>query len=316
MNGIGAATRAAIVAARAAAPVTVRTWRESSAHRLLTARFVDCPAEDGHEAIARATALLSDTGWVEALLHPLVEALAAEPLFEPPFRASRDPLRVGLVLFECPAVSFSACVTSAAEMRRMPPPASCTFTGRLAVTRYVRSGGATLCRWRTAPANADFRSADAPPCVEEAPVHLTNGTVLPIDGRCEAQLLAGAASDVVTLVATARAGAPLMREHAVADGRLLRVASSGDRASRTEMLLALLRLAGRAEAGSCFEAATQDPAFHLRWAAMREWLALDARAALPRLAAMAVGDPHPEVREAAARTLAVVRPKLEAPCLA
>jgi hypothetical protein len=316
MNAISAATRAAIVTARAAAPGRVRAWREGPGYRMLPAHFADCPAEDGHEAIARATALLGDTGWIEALLRPLVDALEADPLFEPPFRTSRDRLRIGAVLFECPAVTLSACVTSAAEMRRMPAPSSCTFSGRLAVTRYVKAGGTTLRRWRTAPTGADFRAEAAPPCVEATPLRLIDGAVVSIDGRREAQLLAEPTSDVVTLVATARVGAPLMREHAIADGRLLRIASGEDRVSRTEMLLAFLRLSDRADAGPCFDTATRDPAFHLRWAAMREWLALDACAAFPRLEVMAADDPHPEVREAARRMLAVVRSRLEVPCRA
>lgn len=314
MNGIDAATRAAIVTARAAARRTVRAWREGPGYRMLAACLADCPAGDAGAAMARAAELLGEEGWVEPLLRPLIETLAADPLFEPPFRVSRDPLRIGAVLFESPAVTLSACVIRAAEMRRMPAPSSCTFTGRLAVTRYVRAGGATLRRWRTTPADAAFRAAAAHACVEETPVRLFDGAVVAIDGRSEAQLLADAAGDMVTLVATARAGTPLMREHAIGDGRLLRVASGDDRASRTEMLLAFLRLAGRADAGPCFEAATHDPAFHLRWAAMREWLALDARGAFPELEAMAAGDPHPEVREAAGRALAVVYSKLEAAC--
>lgn len=187
------------------------------------------------------------------------------------------------------------------------------FSGRVAVTRYVRAGGATLRRWRAEAAGAGFSAAGAPPALEQEPLRLADGEVRILDGRCEAQLLADAARDVVTLVATVRAGAaPLMREHAVEGGALLRIASADDRSSRTELLLAFLRHAGRAEAGPRFEAATRDPAFQLRWAAMREWLALDARAALPRLEAMAAGDPHGEVRAAAAATLPIVRRRIEA----
>jgi len=315
MSGIDAETRAAIVAARAAARGTILAWRAGEAYRAVDTVFADCPADDAAEAIARATQLLGDPGWATALLQPLVEALAADPLFEPPFRTSRDGLRIGAVLFECPAVALSACVTSAAAMQRMPSPRALTFSGRLAVTRYVRGGGARLRRWQVAPAGPDFRAADALPCTELESLPLADGQVHAIDGRTEAQLLADAQRDVVTLVATVRAGAaPLMREHGIADGRLLRIASGDDRASRTEMLLAFLRLAGRADAGPRFEEATRDPAFHLRWAAMREWLALDARAALPRLEAMAENDPHAEVREAAGRTLAAVRSRLEPAC--
>jgi hypothetical protein len=313
MNGVDGAARAAILAARQAAPATIRAWRSGAAHRALETVFADCPADDPEPALARATALLGDADWAAALLEPLVAALRADPWFEPPLRPNRDALRTGAVLFDCPAVSIAACRTSATVMQRLPAPAAVTFSGRLAVTRYVRAGGATVRRWHTEAAAPDFRAGTAPRCHAQPDRLLRDGDVVPIDGRCEAQLLAGATSDVVTLVATIRAGAaPLMREHAIADGRLLRVASGDERSSRTEMLLAFLRLAGRADAGDRFEEATRDPAFHLRWAAMREWLALDARAALPRLGAMASADPHAEVRDAAARTLAVVRARLEA----
>ncbi|MBB4100038.1 hypothetical protein [Sphingomonas kyeonggiensis] len=315
MNGIDAETRAAILTARAAAGDTIRGWRSGEAYRGLAARFADCPADDAAEALARATQLLEKADWAAALLQPLVEALAGDPLFEPPFRASRDGLRIGAVLFECPAMALSACVTSAVAMRRLPAPRALTFSGRMVVTRYARAGGARLRRWRTEPAGPDFSAATAPPCCEIEALLLADGDVIATDGGHEAQLLSEARSDIVTLVATIPAGtAPLMREHAVADGRLLRIASGDDRASRTEMLLAFLRLAGRADAGPRFAEATGDPAFHLRWAAMREWLGLDARAALPRLEAMAASDPHRDIREAAARTLAVVRPRLETPC--
>jgi hypothetical protein len=314
MNGVDAETRAAILAARASARDIILHWRDSPAHRAVEAVFTGCMAEDASEAMRRASDLLGDTGRVAALLQPLLDALTKDPLFEPPFRTSRDAMRVGAVLFEGPAVTLSACVTSAAAMRKAPPAASCTFTGRRAVTRYLRAGGASLRRWRTGPIGSDFRADTAPRCIEQASLRLMDGVVLAIDGRTEAQLLTGATSDVVTLVATARATAPLMREHAIADGRLLRIASGDERASRTEMLLAFLRLSGRADAGARFEQASREPAFHLRWAAMREWLALDARAAFPRLEAMAVTDPHAEVRAAAQRTLETVRRKLAAAC--
>lgn len=317
MNGVDGATRAAILAAREAAGDTARAWRGGAAYRALERSFADCPADDPAVAMARATRLLGNADWAGALLEPLVMALAADPLFEPPLRANRDGLRIGAVLFDCPAASIAACRTSAAAMRRQPAPVTIAFSGRLVVTRYVRAGGATLQRWQADPADADFRASAASPCHALASLALSDGDVHAIDGQREAHLVTGAGSDMVTLVATIRTGTPpLMREHAIADGGLLRVASGDERASRTEMLLAFLRLAGRADAGLQFGEATHDPAFHLRWAAMREWLGLDARAALPRLEAMAAADPHAEIRDAAARTLGVVRPKLEAACRA
>jgi hypothetical protein len=168
MNAVDGATRAAILAARTNAHEAIRAWRGGTAFRALDAAFADCPAGDPAPAMARATQLLGDDDWAGALLGPLLAALAADPLFEPPLKVTRDAMRIGAVLFDCPAVSITACRTSAAAMRRLPAPATVTFSGRLAVTRYVRAGGAMLRRWRVDPAGPDFRADGAPPCQEVA----------------------------------------------------------------------------------------------------------------------------------------------------
>jgi hypothetical protein len=309
MNAVSEATRAAIVAARTPTAAAIGKWREGAAFRAASAAFADC-ADAPERAAKAAERLLADSAWAADLLAPLLKALAQDPFFEPPFKVHRDPLRTGAVLFDCPAASIAASVTSAAAMA-VRPPATIVFTGRIAVTRTVRAGGARLLRWRTTAMGAEYRAANAPPCTPMAWMALRDGSVHRTDGRTHAQLVSAAETDVVTIVATIRAGAaPLMREYDIASGALVRVASADDRPSRTEMLLRFLRAAGRADAGTCFADATRAPEFHLRWAAMREWLALDAHAAMPRLAEMACGDPDPEVQRAAARMLPIVETRL------
>jgi hypothetical protein len=308
MPGVSEAVRAAIAAGRAASGTTHAAWRAGPEYRALAAAFVDCPADDLKAVADRGEALLADTGWVEALLAPLQAALAADPFFEPPFRFSRDASRTGAVLFECPAATVTANVVTA-----LPSPGCVTFTGRMTVTRYMRSGGAMLRRWRAEPTGPDFRAGDASPCRELAPVTISDGDVHRCDGRTEAQVPVDAGSPVVMLAVVSRAGAPLLREYDMADGQLARLVSGDDRPSRAEMLLTFVRLAGRADAGERFDTATRDDAFNLRWAAMREWLLLDARGALPRLAEMADADPSPEIRSAAARTLVTVERRLACP---
>jgi len=172
------------------------------------------------------------------------------------------------------------------------------------VTRYLKAGGATLRRWEVDPLTPDFSAAAATPSRPLPPLTLTDGAIVTCDGRTRSHLLSDGYGPIVALVATIRSGAaPLIREHCIADGTLVRVASADEAASRTEMLLSFLRRSGRTDASARFDAATRDPAFHTRWSAMREWLGLDALAALPRLTDMAANDPHPEVRLAAATTL-------------
>ena len=74
-----------------------------------------------------------------------------------------------------------------------------------------------------------------------------------------------------------------------------------------------MRVQRRADAPAVFDAATRDASAHARWGAMREWLALDADAALPRLDQMAAEDADTEVRTLARATLELVERK-RAPC--
>ena len=298
------------MAAQARSRAVALEWRASDGHRQATALFAGLDDADAAVIADRAKALLGDDGWTEALLAPLIDALWADDWFDPPVRASRDALRIGALLFDSPAVSISASVVSAEMLARLPPPRT-VVPGRLSVVRYRRSGGALLRRWHALPADLDFASAGAAPCVEEEATSLEDGMMLRIDGRRTAQLLGEATCDVSMVTATVRRDAsPFMREYRLDDGALDRVAALDDSASRTQMLLALLRHAGRADAADRFDDASRHPAFFVRWQAMREWLALDVAAALPRLRAM-TDDPHPEVRDAAAQTLAMVMRRLE-----
>lgn len=300
------------LAAAEAASAFARNWRQSAPYRHAMALFAHCDEKTSAEAVAdRATSLLADAGWANDLIAPMIDALALDPWFDPPLRFSRDSLRTGAILIDHPAVTITAAVLSAATLATAPRPATVVVPGRLSVVRYERGGGATLNLWRAEPAGADFSAAGAPPCRPAGAVRLVDRLVRRIDGRTHAQLIEHATSDVVTLTATIRTdSAAVMREYARSDGALVRVAALDDAASRTQMLAALLRHAGRIDAAEAFDQASRDPAHFVRWAVMREWLALDAATALPRLRAM-LHDPHAEVRDAAAQMVPLVEARLQ-----
>jgi hypothetical protein len=305
------ADRATLAAAAIRSQAAARAWRQADPYRAIAAALAS--GTDATALADQAAIVLADDALIAALVAPLVDHLRADPWYEPPFRVSRDGLRIGAVLVDTPAVAVSASITSADGLARIGPPATVIVPGRLTVVRYWRGGGVMLRRWSAGKVAADATLASLPPCAEIAPLYPQEGAVIRIDGREQAQLLANAQADVVTLTATIRVDpAPLMREYRIADGAAVRLAMLDDRGARGDMLLALLRHSGRADAGDCFADATHDAAYFRRWSAMREWLALDARAALPRLRAMASGDPHPEVRAAAIATLAAVDGQLAA----
>lgn len=286
-------------------------WRQSAPYARAAALFADCDDASAESIADRAMVLLADPDWAGDLIAPLIDALAHDAGIDPPLQFSRDPLRTGAILFDHPAVTITAAVLSAATLAMAPRPTTVVVPGRLSVVRYERGGGATLLLWRAEPTTRDFTTADAPSCRPAGAVRLVDGLVRRIDGRSHAQLIDGATSDVVTLTATIRAdSAAVMREYARTDGALVRVAALDDAASRTQMLATLLRHAGRADAAEAFELASRDPAHYVRWGVMREWLALDAAAALPRLRTM-LDDPHAEIRAAAAKMVPLVEARLQ-----
>lgn len=269
----------------------------SSFAAALAARFDADAARDLALATRRARALLAREDWVADLLAPIARRVADDPAYEPPMKVARSGGRVAAVLFDGPAARITASV--AVPQPDAPVPATAIASGHVSVTRYVRAGGARLLRWRAGEAGPAQAMRKRSPQDGEVVVH---------DGRRVAQVaLAGAAPTVTIAVQLRAEAAPLMREYAVADGRLLRSATTDDGAARTAMLLTLLRVSGRRDAGDQFAAATLSADRHHRWQAMREWLALDAAAALPRLAEMARRDAVPEVRAAAA----VMRDRVE-----
>lgn len=271
--------------------------------------FANVADVDAQTAIA--SGLLAKDGLVAELIAAPLAELRANPWFEPPFRFSRDALRTGMVLLDLPAASLSITITSADMLASVAPAKTVTLPGRMAVVRYLRGGGAQMDLWRADVAGPDFSSAHAAPCRRHARVRLDDGAVMQLDGRSEGHVTHAGHADIVAVIVTLKGGAsPFAREYSIADGTLVRVGTLDEGGARAQMMLALLRLDGRGDASAAFDHASRDPAFFVRWSAMREWLALDVRAALPRLVEMAATDANAEVRAAAARMVPVASARI------
>lgn len=251
------------------------------------------------ETIAAAISGLfeSRAGWIGSLLADVIAALWNDDFAAIPFPIIQDATHSGVVLIDTPAAMITLASASAdaiAARKMRPGPRSVSLTGHVSVIHMLRAPGATFRFWRR----------DGDRVVPDGEQAFGDGGTLLIDGRERGYSIVRAAGDIVMLRATVKPGAAqLVREFDAGSGLPVAVSANDESASRVQMMLTLLRLLGRNDAANCFAHAAGEPQHFLRWHAMREWLALDAPAAIPHLRRLAERDAHPDVRHAARATL-------------
>lgn len=271
-------------------------------------------AERGAAAVlALARHFIEDDGALAALLDAAIAAAAADPFCRPPLRASRNSVQDGLLLFGDPALTIQIAMMSADSLAikrsSTEPPPAISFSGQRSLFRFLKAGGARISLWSAPLIGPDFTAGAGGRCRFRGRRRLTDGEVIELDGRCESFLVDNAGSDLVYLFATTPLEAgPVGVDYDPLTLEAVTASSTDDAGSRIQMMLALLRTMGRRDAAPQFSQALSAGNFHARWQAMREYLALDAGLALPHLEQMAEADPHPEVRAAAAATLAAFFP--------
>jgi hypothetical protein len=265
--------------------------------------------EGADAVLALARTWLDDEGALRASIDLLVAQAARDPFFRPPLRAVGGEVHSGLLLFHQPSLSIQLAVMSTERIadkrfRRGDGAASIFFTGQRSLFRFLDAGGATLSLWEAPELDSQFTAERSGFCRMTGRVALADGDRIEIDGRRNAFIVDDAPSDLVYVQATTPLGAaPVGAEYDWATRRLVGTSGTDDAGSRINLMLSLLRASGRRDAAPLFADLAASGPFHARWHAMREFLGLDADAALPALRAMAASDPHPEVRAAAGEAL-------------
>ncbi|QGP80226.1 hypothetical protein GL174_08575 [Sphingobium sp. CAP-1] len=251
-------------------------------------------AADGaslEEAVALIRPFFHDIGWFDALLAREVQAMAANSLHLPGFRASRSGAARHLVLVRTERIWITATVLDPVDS----PETRVHFSGRVILCRPLN--GARGTRYHLVDGKA----------VMIGVVRLAAGAVLEMDERREALCLHPDAAPLLFLRAQIAPPGPVhARIHDSCGGAPLRSAQADEGHARALMLLSLLRLQGRRDAAAQFAQALDAPLAGQRWAVMREYLALDTRGAWPALAAMARDEADADVRALAARTMAQI----------
>ncbi len=283
-------------------------WPRQPVHRLFGAAMAALHDPRAADVVATIQNLFADDAWVDVLVASLAAPMRRDPYFLPPFPALKSEIHNGLLVYEDMHVQVAAGVSQATQLAGKKigkRGGSINFNGQVTILKLVRAGGATLSFWEAPPITGEFSAANPGTCRRVGARKVADGEVLVIDGRSQSYVIEHAAANILLLQAAIKTGqAPLSVEYDATTGAYLGCSAADDTDSRIQMMATLLRKLGGGEAAFAAIVPFLDhPRFFVRWHAMRELLGIDARAAQPRLAAMAARDPHPEVRTAAQATL-------------
>ena len=269
--------------------------------------------------LALADAFVATPGAIAQVLGALIAAAAADPYFRPHLNVVSSEVHSGLLLVDHPALNLTLGIMSAdaiaAKRAERKGGASLVFTGRRMAFHFLKSGGATLSLWTAPGIGPGFTAGDSGRCRFDRRLRIEDGQKLDIDGLRCAFVVEETERDIVFVCAETSLGAgPLLVEYDWGTRRFVGASSTDEASSRTQLMLALLRMTDRRDALPLFREMLRSEHFYARWQAMREFLALDAGAALPHLREMAAADPHVEVRQAAAQTLSRSFAEEPVPC--
>jgi hypothetical protein len=285
-----------------------RRWSRQPLMTEIERQLAALPERSPAAVLDVARAFMDRDDEVAALMAELLASCAGDPFFRPPFHPMVSEVNTGLLLFHNADLSIALGVggvdLAAAKKVEARGASSITFTGVTTMFRYVKAGGATISLWEAPPITDGFLASQAGKCRLTGRRRLEDGDEIVIDGRYQSFIVEHVVSDMLYFQAIARTGAaPLAAEYDSKSLAFVGASSTDESSSRIQMMVSLLRTMEREDALPLIEESLASPHFYTRWHIMREFLAMDADAALPALRRMAANDSHPEVRAAAQQTL-------------
>ncbi|MDT9600465.1 HEAT repeat domain-containing protein [Sphingosinicella rhizophila] len=286
-----------------------RKWQDHPLVRSLKQEIDALPVKTAAALVAAAGRFMGEEAEFESLLRDIIANSKADPFFRAPFRLVSNDIHSGLLLFDDPALSISLGVIGldALAHKKLSEDggSAISFTGQWTVIKFLKAGGATLSFWEAPAIDGDFVAEKGGSCRFVERRTIEDGEILVTDGRSQSYVIEHATSDIICAQALIGAeSAPLALSYDWKSLEFAGASSTDEQACRSHMMVTLLRMMDRKDAVPVVRDALKDQHFYTRWQIMREFLALDAEAALPVLRDMAREDPHPEIRQAAQQTLA------------
>ena len=275
--------------AQAAVRAAHEAWRSAGEGAVLEAELEAFAAGRGLDGLPVLGALFdpADAEFAQDLvsrsLAPMFSLLASAPFSQSPWRYSMDEVLTSIVLARSGTAALMVQVFDGAGLARRPAARAVSFLPAETWERVLAGQGDAL---QVRALSQRREHAD----LECTPIALRAGAVRHRRGTSEAQVMRAASGSLVLLKLQRRLGhGAVVREHLLADGRLVHQAAGSPRDSRLELTAALLGRMGRRDGAPLLAAmAEEEGAQSLRWQSLRECLALDTAvgfAALCRIAA-------------------------------
>lgn len=250
---------------------------------------------------------------IEALISEELLRFASTPLYATTARTIDSEALTGIVLFDSDQlrVSLVSIGPTAHRIKKTQKNktrvSGITMQGTDSSIKFIKGGNATLNLWQAEPFNRkdplSFREMHQLPDKK-----ITDGDTLFLEGGCTGMSIASCESPVVFAIATRNTPRTAVNVHYDMEGKLHSFTAADMKSSRTQLLATLVReLDWRMGVDHLIAIATEHPDHFVRWHAMREALVMAPSSAIPFVSHLADHDPHPQVREAALQTVALIK---------
>ena len=250
---------------------------------------------------------------IEALISEELLRFASRPLYATTARTIDNEALTGIVLFDSEQlrVSLVSIGPIAHRIKKSQKNnarvSGITMQGTDSAIKFIRGGSATLNLWSAEPFNREdplsFREMHQQPDKK-----VTDGDMLFLEGGSTGLSIASCESPIVFTIATRSTPRTAVNVHYEMDGKLHSFTAADMKSSRVQLLTTLVReLDWHLGVEQLLAIATTHPDHFVRWHAMRESLVMDLSASTPLLNHLVDHDPHPQVREAATQTVALIK---------
>ncbi|MGE8225070.1 MAG: hypothetical protein ACN6RK_04700 [Stenotrophomonas sp.] len=284
----------------------------ASAMRSIAESLADVETADAVRVkLCEAASLISEES-INALISEELVRFSNKPLYATTAKTIDSDALTGIVLFDSRQlrVSLVSLGPSAHRIKKgrnnNTRVTGVTMQGTDSAIRFIKSGNATLNLWSAPPFEREdplsYREMQQQPNRK-----VLDGDTLFLEGGSTGMSIASCDAPILFTIATRNTPRTAVNAHYDMEGHLHSFTAADMRSSRIQLLATLIReLDWHPGVDHLITIATEHPDHFVRWHAMREAIALDPRASSPFLYHMADQDRHPQVRDAAAKTVTLI----------